>query len=265
MRCSALFTDLYELTMLQSYVRDGMHGTAAFDLFVRRLRARNYLLACGLDAALSCLEEFRFEQEELAYLSSLPQLAPDFIDWLAGLRFTGDVYAVPEGTPVFANEPLLEIVAPLPEAQLVETALLNRVSFATNVASKAARVVHAAAGRPVAEFGMRRLHGIDAAMQAARAAYVAGVDTTSNVQAGFELGIGVSGTMAHSFVQVHESEAEAFDTFARLYPRTTLLVDTYDTLAAIDKAISLYHRLPDDRRFAWVRLDSGDLMTLSRA
>lgn len=261
---AAIFTDLYELTMLQSYVRDDLQRTAAFDLFIRRLRERNYFIFVGLDSALSYLENLRFTQDQLDYLDSLPQFDRSFIDWLADFRFEGDVYAMLEGTTAFANEPVLEVVAPLPQAQIVETALLNQVTYPTNIASKAARIVRAARGRSVAEFGMRRLHGMDAAMEAARAAYIAGVDSTSNVLAGATFGINVTGTMAHSYIQVHESEQEAFRSFASHYPRTTLLVDTYDTLEAVRDAVKLYHEMEESRRFAWVRLDSGDLAQLAR-
>ncbi len=261
---AAIFTDLYELTMLQSYVRDDLQRTAAFDLFIRRLRERNYFIFVGLESALSYLENLRFTQDQLDYLDSLPQFDRSFIDWLADFRFEGDVYAMLEGTTTFANEPVLEVVAPLPQAQLVETALLNQVTYPTNIASKAARIVRAARGRSVAEFGMRRLHGMDAAMEAARAAYIAGVDSTSNVLAGATFGINVTGTMAHSYIQVHESEQEAFRSFASHYPRTTLLVDTYDTLEAVRDAVKLYHEMEESRRFAWVRLDSGDLAQLAR-
>lgn len=263
-RNAAVFTDLYELTMLQSYVRDDIRRTAAFDLFVRRLRERNFLLVCGLDDALSYLEALRFTPEQLDYLDGLPQFDREFVEWLADFRFTGDVYAMQEGTPVFADEPLLEVVAPLPEAQLVETALLNQITYQTNVASRAARIVHAAAGRPIAEFGMRRIHGADAALMAARAAYIAGADSTSNVLAGLRFGIKLTGTMAHSFIQVHGSEMEAFRSFTSLYPGTTLLVDTFDTLEAVRSVVDLYHRLEEEKRFAWIRLDSGDLAQLSR-
>ncbi len=261
---AALFTDLYELSMLQSYLHDDMQRPAAFDLFFRRLRERNYFLIAGIDSALSYLENLHFTQEQLEYLDGLPQFDGDFIDWLASFRFTGDVYAMRDGATAFANEPVLEVVAPLPEAQLVESALLNQITYATNVASKAARVVRAARGRSVAEFGMRRLHGFDAALVAARAAYLAGLNSTSNVLAGSLFGIPISGTMAHSYVQVHDSEEAAFRQFSARYPRTTLLIDTYDTLAAARHIAELYHSMEESERFGWVRLDSGDLAQLSR-
>lgn len=261
---SALFTDLYQLTMLQAYVAEGMDGTAVFDLFVRRLRRRNYLVACGLDTVLDVLETLRFTPEALAYLDGLGHFRPEFLDYLAGFRFTGDVYAVPEGTPVFADEPLVEVVAPIGEAQLVETILLNQLTFQTNVATKAHRVVTAAQGRTVADFGMRRMHGTDAALKAARACYLAGVHLTSNVLAGHRYGIPVTGTMAHSYVEAHDREADAFRAFGALYPDTTLLVDTYDTLDGVRLVVRLAEELGEAFRPGAIRLDSGDLGALSR-
>ena len=241
----ALLTDLYELTMLQAYWREGMEQEAVFSLYSRKLPpSRNFLLACGLEDVLSYLENLRFTEEAIEYLSRLPQFSPEFLDWLRGFRFTGDVYAVPEGTPVFADEPLLEVVAPLPEGQLIETFVLNQIHFQTVVASKAARVVRAAAGRTVVDFGLRRIHGTDAGLKAARAFYIAGVDSTSNVLAGMLYGIPVSGTMAHSYIQACEDELEAFRAWVRLYPRTTLLVDTYDTLEGGGAGAGAGGRLP---------------------
>ncbi|TVP93349.1 MAG: nicotinate phosphoribosyltransferase [Thioalkalivibrio sp.] len=261
----ALFTDLYELTMLQAYLEEGMHDSAVFSLFVRRVPpGRNYLLACGLDSLLGQLEDLRFEQKDLAYLASLGLFSGRFLGWLADLRFTGDVYAVKEGTPVFANEPILEIVAPLPEAQLVETLVMNQIHLQTVLATKAARLVSAAAGRPVLDFGARRIHGIDAAMKGARAFHIAGVAGTSNVLAGRVYGVPVRGTMAHSYIQAHDAESEAFEAFARLYPDTVLLVDTYDTLEGIRRVVDLQERLGEKFRISAVRLDSGDLDALSR-
>ncbi len=261
---AALLTDLYQLTMLQAYFREGLGGEAVFDLFVRRLPPqRNYLVACGLDDALHYLESFRFSPEAIRYLDSLDDFSKDFLGSLADLRFRGDVWAVPEGTPVFANEPIVEVVAPLPEAQLVETFLLNQISFQTLIASKAARVVTAAGGRPVSEFGLRRLHGTDAAMKAARASFIAGVGTTSNVLAGAVYGIPVTGTMAHSYIEAHDSELEAFRAFVGLYPGSTLLVDTYDTLRGVGNVIRLARELGDDFTVRAIRLDSGDLAGLA--
>ncbi len=260
----ALLTDLYELTMLQSYFEEGMNGTAVFDLFVRRLPAqRNYLLACGLDEVLTYLETLHFSEESLAYLRSLGTFTNAFLDHLRRLRFTGDVYAAPEGTVVFANEPLVEIVAPLPEAQLVETYVMNQVHLQTLAASKAARVVSAAAGRSVVDFGLRRIHGIDAGIKAARAFHIAGVQATSNVLAGRKYGIPVAGTMAHSYIQAHPDEMRAFGAFVKTFPSTILLVDTYDTLEGVRHVIELKQRLGADFLVHGIRLDSGDLAGLA--
>ena len=261
----ALFTDLYELTMAQAYLEEGLTAEAVFSLFVRRLpRRRNYLLACGLDTVLDYLQDLRFHDDDLAYLASLGKFSTHFLDWLRDFRFRGTVYAVPEGTPVFANEPILEIVAPLPEAQFVETLVMNQIHLQTMLSSKAQRVVTAARGRPVIDFGTRRTHGIDAALKAARAFYIGGVAATSNVLAGKIYGVPVAGTMAHSYIQVYEDEAAAFRTFARRYPGTTLLVDTYDTLEGVRKVIELSKAPGADFEVGAVRLDSGDLLALSR-
>lgn len=261
----ALFTDLYELTMAQAYFEEGLTANAVFSVFIRHLPPRrNFLLACGLDTVLEYLESLRFDEEDLAYLASLKRFSDRFLDQLRDLRFTGDVYAVPEGTPLFANEPILEIAAPLPQAQLVETLVTNQVHLQTVLASKAHRVVTAAAGRTVVDFGARRIHGIDAAVKAARAFYIAGVASTSNVLAGKFYGLPVAGTMGHSYIQAHDDEAQAFEAFASLYPGTVLLVDTYDTLAAVHKVIELAHRLGDAFRISAVRIDSGDLVNLAR-
>lgn len=261
----ALLTDLYQLTMMQAYWREGLTAPATFDLFVRRLpNERNVLLAVGLEDALDSLEALRFSDADLRFLGGRPELHPAFLDYLRAFRFSGDVRAVPEGTPVFHTEPLLEVTAPLPEAQLVETFLLNQLTVQTVLASKALRVVHAAAGRTVADFGMRRMHGADAAMKGARAFYIAGVDATSNVQAGAVYGIPITGTMAHAYIEAHASETEAFRAFAELYPETTLLVDTYDTIEGVRRVIRLAEAWGEDFRVRALRLDSGDYASLSR-
>jgi nicotinate phosphoribosyltransferase len=260
-----LFTDFYEFTMVQAYLEEGLTEDAVFSLFARSLPPRrNFLVACGLDTVLDYLETVHFDQEDLVYLRSLGKFSERFLQWLGDFRFTGSVYAVPEGTPIFANEPVLEIVAPLPQAQLVETFVMNQIHLQTVLASKAQRVVTAAAGRPVVDFGPRRMHGVDAALKAARAFYIAGVSATSNVLAGKLYGVPVTGTMAHSYVQAHEDEVDAFRAFARRYPETVLLVDTYDTLAGVRKVVDLARALGDDFRIKAVRLDSGDLVSLSR-
>jgi len=255
-------TDQYELTMAQAYWREGLGGEAVFSLFVRDLPpGRNYLLACGLEAALSYLETVRFAPASLDYLAGLPEFGDDFLAWLGDLRFTGSVRAVPEGTPVFGSEPILEVRAPLPEAQIVETFVMNQVHLQTLLASKAARVVAAADGRPVVDFGLRRMHGIDAGLKAARAFHVAGVAATSNLAAGAAWGLAVSGTMGHSYIQAHDSEEEAFRAFARQYPDTVLLVDTYDTLEGVRTVARL--ATEEGLDVGGIRLDSGDLAELS--
>ncbi len=261
----ALFTDLYELTMLQAYFEEGMNEEAVFSLFVRRLPPRrNFLLACGVDTVLDYLETIRFGEEDLAYLATLGLFSDSFLTWLRDFHFSGEVDAVPEGTPVFANEPILEVVAPLPQAQILETFIMNQIHLQTVLASKAQRVVSAADGRPVVDFGARRMHGIDAALKAARAFWIGGVASTSNVLAGKLYGVPVAGTMAHSYIQAHENESASFRAFAQVFPETTLLVDTYDTLAGVKKVIDLAQTLGDKFHVKAVRLDSGDLLALSR-
>jgi nicotinate phosphoribosyltransferase len=266
-RDAALFTDLYQLTMAASYLREGMRGPATFSLFVRQLpRERSFLVAAGLEEVLNFLRDFRFSDDALSYLDSLDLFDPVFLEFLRRLRFTGLVRAVPEGTVVFQNEPLLEITAPIIEAQLVETAVLNLVHFQTLLASKAVRCVLAARGRPVVEFGLRRTHGIDAGMKAARCAFIAGAAMSSNVLAGLHYGIPPSGTMAHSYVSAFPREIDAFRAFPRSFPaRTTLLLDTYDTLTAARKAVRVAKEMETKgQRLAGVRLDSGDLVELSK-
>jgi nicotinate phosphoribosyltransferase len=262
---AALFTDLYELKMLQAYFEEGMEESATFDLFARRLPVeRNYLVACGLEDVLRYLESLRFSEAALAYLARLGSFSTTFLDWLGRLKFTGDVFAVPEGTVVFADEPILEVVAPLPQAQLIETFVMNQIHLQTVLASKAARVVVAAEGREVVDFGLRRMHGADAGLKAARAFYVAGLTATSNVLAGKVYGIPVAGTMAHSYVQAHDDETEAFRAFARLYPNTVLLVDTYDALEGVKRVVGLARELGEAFRVSALRIDSGEIETLCR-
>lgn len=261
----ALFTDFYELAMVQAYFEEGMTEEAVFSLFVRRLPTqRNFLLACGLDTVLDYLENLHFRDDDLAYLASFDKFSDRFLEWLRDFRFSGDVHAVPEGTPIFANEPILEIVAPLPQAQIVETFVINQIHVQTLLATKAQRVVAAARGLPVVDFGARRMHGLDAALKAARAFYIGGVVATSNVLAGKQFGVPVTGTMAHSYIQAHPDEVSAFRAFVRLYPDTVLLVDTYDTLAGVRQVIKLANALGEDFRVRAVRLDSGDLGMLSQ-
>ena len=263
MNCnSALLTDLYEITMAAGYHAHHIECRATFELFVRRLPPqRSFLLACGLDAALEYLERFHFTGEEIEYLRELPgfQTVPaSFFDYLRTMRFTGDVWAVPEGTPVFGEEPIIQITAPLAEAQIVETYLLSIINFETLIATKAARVYHAARGRGVLEFGTRRAQGPEAGFRAARAAYAGGCEGTSNVLAGFHYGIPVYGTAAHSWTQAFPSEQESFEALLDTFPETAiLLIDTYDALAAAEITGRLGRPVPG------VRLDSGDLFEQS--
>ena len=264
MKTSALFTDLYELTMAQAYATEHMDQLAVFELTFRQMPAnRNYIVAAGIGDVLDFLSTFRFNGEEVDYLRKRGEFTDVFLRRIEGLRFTGDLYAVPEGTPVFPNEPLVQVIAPVVEAQLMETLVLNQVHFQSLAAAKAARVVEAAKGRGVVDFGSRRAHGTDAALKVARATYLAGGEGTSNVLAGLLYGVPVFGTMAHSYVQAHDSEAASFEAFARLYPETTLLVDTYDTLEGVRKVIDLSRKLGDQFRVRAVRLDSGDLGSLA--
>lgn len=260
-----LFTDLYELSMLQAYHAEGMDQEAVFSLSVRSLPPqRNFLIACGLDTVLAHLEQLRFTDADIEYLRQLDRFSEPFLEWLRAFRFRGRVRAVPEGTPVFANEPILEVEASLPEAQLVETLVMNQIQLQTVLATKAQRVVAAAQGRPVLDFAARRMHGIDAAVQGARAFYIGGVGATSNLRAGQRYGIPVSGTMAHSYVQAHASEKAAFEAFMRIYPDTVLLVDTYDIQAAVEGIIAMAHSMGDAFQVRALRLDSGDLVAESK-
>lgn len=263
----ALLTDLYQLTMVQSYLEHGLTDTAAFEFFVRRLpERRNFLIAAGLEQALDFLEGFHFTPQELEWIRASGRFAADFADHLAGWRFTGAVWAMPEGTPVFADEPLLRVVAPLPQAQLVESRLINLLHFQTVIASKAVRCVLAAPGKLLVDFGMRRAHGAEAALFAARAAYLAGFAGSATVEAGRRFGLPVYGTMAHSYVQAHDDEVAAFEHFARSHPdNAVLLIDTYDTEAAARKVVHLASRLAADGiPVKGVRLDSGDLAAHAR-
>ncbi len=265
---SLLLTDLYQLSMLEAYAAHGMADTAVFELFVRKLPAgRGFLMAAGLEQVVDFLEELRFTSEELAWLRESGAFSLRFLDDLAGLRFTGDVDAMPEGTVFFPHEPVLRVTAPLPQAQLIESRLLNLVHFQTVIASKAARMVLAAPGRQLVDFGLRRAHGAEAGLLAARAAYLAGFDATATVVAGREFGIPIVGTMAHSFVQAHDDEAIAFEHFARVRPKAlTLLIDTYDTEHGARLVAALAPRLAADGiAVAAVRLDSGDFAALSRS
>ena len=259
-----LFVDLYELTMAQVYAEQDMRGQATFELSVRGLPdGWDYLIAAGLERVVRYLETLRFDEDELAYLATLPQFNQAFIDRLRDFRFSADVWAPPEGTVVYPNEPLIQVVGPLIDGQLVETALINQLAFATMIASKAARVVDAAAGRSVIEFGGRRAHGSEAAIEAARAVHIAGFEATSSVEAGRRYGIPVVGTMAHSFVLAVGDESDAFGAYLERYPGTTLLVDTYDTSLGMEHAIAQAQRHGSGSLGA-IRIDSGDREAESR-
>lgn len=264
---SALVTDLYELTMAQAYLEQGMDEPAVFEFFVRKLPThRNFLMAAGLEQVLDYLSELRVTQEELAWLERSGQFSSRLLHYLETLRFTGDVAVMPEGTMFFPHEPILRIVAPLPQAQLVESRVINLLNFQTMVASKAARSVLAAAGKPLIDFGLRRAHGAEAGLLAARASYLVGFAGTATVLAGIVFGIPLYGTMAHSFVQAHEDELLAFEHFAQTQPdNVILLIDTYDTEAAAGKVVSLARRLQANGiTVKGVRLDSGDLADHAR-
>jgi nicotinate phosphoribosyltransferase len=265
---SALLTDLYQLTMLDAYRAQGMNETAVFELFVRKLPpGRNFLMAAGLEQALGYLEGLHFTPRDLEWIEESGTFSPGFAQYLSSFRFTGEVHAMPEGTVFFPNEPLLRVTAPLPEAQVVESRLLNLLHFQTLVASKAARCVLAAPGKTLVDFGLRRAHGAEAGLLAARAAYAAGFFGTATVLAAREFGIPAVGTMAHSFVQAHDDEARAFEHFAACHPRgTTLLVDTYDTESAARKVVALAAKLEARGiHIGGVRLDSGDLAALAHS
>jgi len=264
----ALLTDLYQLTMCAAYFEEGRDERASFELFIRDMPPhRSYLIAAGLESVLDYLEHARFPRETIEYLQAKRLFSEHFLDFLAGFRFTGALHAIPEGALVFPNEPLLRVNAPIIEAQLVETFLLNTVNFQTMVASKAARIVHAAKGKQVVDFSLRRTHGTDAGMKVARASYLAGCAGTSNVLAGMKYRIPIYGTMAHSYVMFHEREQDAFDAYAHVFPQsTTLLIDTYDTVEGARRAVPVAKALElQGKRLQGVRLDSGDLAALSRA
>lgn len=263
---AALLTDLYELTMADSYHRRGMDGLATFDLFIRELpEHRNFLVVCGLEQALEYLENLSFDDDALDYLASLKMFSKGFLARLRELRFTGDVWAILEGGVVFAKEPILRVTARLVEAQLVETFLLNCITFQTMVASKAARVAIACGDKRFVDFSARRVHGADAALKAARASYIGGASATSNVLAGKAYGIDVTGTMAHSYVMAFREEMEAFKAFAQDFPKhAVLLIDTFDTEEGARRAAQVARELAvEGIELAGVRLDSGDINSLA--
>ncbi|MCX8049846.1 MAG: nicotinate phosphoribosyltransferase [Methylohalobius sp.] len=261
---SALLTDLYQLTMLQAYWYERMEETAVFELFVRQFpKERNFLVAAGLEQGLEYLENLAFGDEECQFLAQSGFFEPGFIEYLKNFRFTGDVDAMPEGTIFFPNEPILRVTAPLPQAQLIETRLINLLQFQTLIASKAARCALAAPGKMLVDFGLRRAHGFEAGLLAARASYLAGFNGTSNVLAGMRFEIPIFGTMAHSYIMAHDDEATAFREFAKTQPsNVVLLIDTYDTLKAADKVIAL---AKEGIKIKAVRIDSGNLEELALA
>lgn len=263
---SPLLTDLYELTMAAAYFDRRMDQPATFSLFLRHNPRRGYFVAAGLALALELLATFRFEKDDIAYLRKTDLFKESFLDHLRDLRFQGDVWAMPEGTLFFPDEPILELSAPLIQAQILETLLINIIGVHTLIASKAARCVDAAQGRPLIEFGLRRTHGDAAGMAAARSTYLVGFDATSNVMAGKHYDIPLAGTMAHSFVQTFRSESEAFTAYTQSFPeRSILLIDTYDTIQGAHRAIQVAKKMrASGRQLIGVRLDSGDLVSLSR-
>ncbi|MGJ5132491.1 nicotinate phosphoribosyltransferase [Bradyrhizobium oligotrophicum] len=264
---SALLTDLYQMTMIEAYLESGQTDTAVFEFFVRKLPPqRSFLMAAGLEQALDFLQNIRFSQDELGWLERTERFSKSLIDYLANFRFTGEVHAMPEGTVFFGNEPILRVTAPLPEAQLVETRLINIMHFQTLIASKAARLVLLAPDKLLVDFGLRRSHGAEAGLLAARASYVAGFSGTATLLAEKSFGIPTYGTMAHSFVQSFDDEAAAFEAFARARPENlVLLIDTYDTEAAARKVVMLAPRLKElGIAVSAVRIDSGDLSALAK-
>ena len=265
---SSLLTDLYQLNMIQAYLDHGKTKTAVFEFFVRNLPARRgFLVAAGLEQALDFLEGLHFSAEEIEWLARSGRFGKGLLEHLAALRFTGDVHAIPEGTVFFADEPILRVTAPLPEAQLVETRLINILHFQSLIAAKAARMMLAAPGKLLVDFGLRRAHGYEAGVMAARASYITGFAGTATMLAEKWFGIPTFGTMAHSFIQAYDDEITAFEEFAQSRPdHLTFLIDTYDTEAGARKVVALAPRLKARGiTIRSVRLDSGDLIALSKS
>jgi len=262
----ALLTDLYQLTMAQGYFQSQRMAPATFSLFIRSYPPnRSYFVSAGLQDVLEFLEQFKIDSAGIDYLRSRRMFTDDFLDFLKGLKFTGDVWAIPEGRLFFKDEPVIEVTAPIIEAQIVETFIINQINFQSLIATKAARCVHAAAGRAVVDFSLRRTHGIDAGMKVARSSYLAGFAGTSNVRAGQCYGIPIVGTMAHSFVSSFEHEIDSFRAFVSSFPNSsTLLIDTYDTAAGARKAVQVAKEMAArGQRLQGVRIDSGDLAKLA--
>ena len=262
----SMFTDLYELTMCASYFDNKKFEPATFDLFIRRLPPnRSYFLFAGLEQVLLFLEEVRFTEEHIDFLKK-QGFKKEFLEYLKNFKFTGEVWSIPEGTIAFPNEPLIRVTAPIIEAQLIETFVLNTVNLQTTIATKASRVVTAAKGRTVIEFGLRREHGTDAGMKVARSSYIAGCNGTSNVLAGMKYDIPIFGTMAHSFIMLFEREIDSFRAFVKTFPdKSTLLIDTFDDIKGAEKAAIVAKELEEKGfKLGGVRLDSGDLAQLSK-
>ena len=266
-RAGPLFTDLYELTMAASYFAHGVSDTATFSLFIRDVYAtRNYFVAAGLEQVLDELAAFQFSDPDISYLQSTGRFSEHFLDRLVQLRFTGNVYAMPEGTVFFANEPVMEVTAPIVEAQLIETFVLNTVGFQTMIASKAARCFHTADARPLIDFSLRRTQGQDAGIKVARSTFIAGFAATSNVLAGKIYGIPISGTMAHSYVSAFDDERDAFFAYADTFPdHSIFLIDTYDSVEGARHAAAVAKEMKKKgHALLGVRLDSGDMVSLSQ-
>jgi len=262
-----LLTDLYELTMAASYFENGMADPATFSLFIRKYPPdRAYFVAAGLEQFLDYVINFQFSESDLAYLDRTGLFSHDFLEYLKTMRFTGSVYALAEGEIFFKDEPILEVTAPIIEAQILETFAINTTNLQSMIATKAARCVHAAGGRQLVDFSLRRTHGIDAGLKVARSSYIAGFVATSNVLAGRLYGIPIAGTMAHSYISSFGDEIEAFRAFARSFPKKTiLLIDTYDTVAGARKAAIVGQEMANEGdRLLGVRLDSGDMTRLSQ-
>lgn len=259
----SLLTDLYELTMAQVYFEKGLNKTAVFNFFIRPTNKRNYFLFTGLDLLIDYLLNIKFTEEDLEFLRSTGKFKEDFLNYLKDFKFTGNLYAVDEGEIVFANEPIVQVEAPIIQAQIIETFLINTLQISILVGTKALRCYSVASDKILIDFGLRRAHGTDAGMIAARSSYIAGFSGTSNVLAGKIFGIPIYGTMAHSFVMAHESEEKAFENFASVYPENTIfLVDTYDTIEGVKNAIKVAKK--KGIRIKGIRIDSGDLLALSR-
>jgi nicotinate phosphoribosyltransferase len=266
-RAGPLFTDLYELTMAASYFAHQVFSKATFSLFIREnYLKRNFFVAAGLGDVLNELAAFRFSEQNITYLQTTGIFSKDFLSYLAGLRFSGKIFAMPEGTIFFANEPVLEVTAPIIEAQLIETFLLNTIGFQSMIASKAARCVHVAGNRPLIDFSLRRTQGQDAGLNVARSTYIAGFAATSNVLAGQMYGIPISGTMAHSYIEAFSGDLEAFFAYSETFPDNSIfLIDTYNTIDGAKHAVTVAKQMKEKgHSLVGVRLDSGDMVELSR-